>query len=237
MTHELLIHDGWQRCPYLDGRIARLPLYRQLERLSPEDADRRFAMAERRVGQALYRVACPTCSACEGIRLPVDQLTPTRSQRRALRRWEGLPWRIEVETPSVTAPKLALFHEHKQQRRLTNPDEPTLPPGEYEAWLVDSCLETIEMRYYLADRMIGLSIVDLGARSASSVYFYFDPAPDIARLSPGVFSIFQEVELCRRTGRRWLYLGLYAKGSPHLAYKADYYPHERRIEGEWRRFE
>jgi arginine-tRNA-protein transferase len=77
-----------------------------------------------------------------------------------------------------------------------------------------------------------VGIVDLGRESLSSVYFYFDP--DRADLSPGVFSVLQEVELCRRTGRKYLYLGLFVKDCRHLAYKADYEPHERLIGGAWR---
>ena len=53
---EELIYDGLQRCPYLPGQVARMPLYRQLRRLTLEESDARFAMAERRVGSALYSI-------------------------------------------------------------------------------------------------------------------------------------------------------------------------------------
>jgi len=234
MIREELVHDGWQRCPYLPERIARLPLYRQIAPLTHEEADERFESAERRMGRTLYRVACPTCSACRGIRVHTHHVQPTRSQRRVLRRWAKLPWRVEVGAPTVTAEKLALFHAHKRLRGLNGPDEAPLGPGEYESWLVQSCMDTIEMRYSIEGRLVGLGIVDLGSTSASSVYFYFDPAPEIARLSPGVFSVFQEAEFCRRTNREWLYLGLHVEDCRHLAYKADFAPHQLRIEGEWR---
>ena len=45
----------------------------------------------------------------------------------------------------------------------------------------------------------------------------------------------QRVEI-RRTGRRWLYLGLYVEDCRHLSYKARYRPHERLVDGDWRRF-
>ncbi len=50
-----------------------------------------------------------------------------------------------------------------------------------------------------------------------------------------MYSALQEIELCRRTGRDHLYLGLYVPDSRHLAYKADYSPHERLRDGDWRR--
>jgi arginine-tRNA-protein transferase len=89
------------------------------------------------------------------------------------------------------------------------------------------------MRYYYDDELVGVGVVDLGLTAASSVYFYFDP--ERADLSPGVYSVLQEIELCRASGREHLYLGLFVQDCRHLSYKADYAPHERLIHGEWRR--
>jgi arginine-tRNA-protein transferase len=36
---------------------------------------------------------------------------------------------------------------------------------------------------------------------------------------------------------RYLYLGLYVADCRHLAYKARFLPHERLVNGEWRRFD
>ncbi len=233
---EKLVYDGLQRCPYLPGQIARLPLYRQLRRLSLDEADARFANAERRVGTCLYRTACPTCSACRGLRIPVADFRPSRSQRRVLRRW-GDDWRVDVGRATWDPVKLALFNRHKAERGLTAEDDEEMTPLGYTSWLVHSCFHTIEMRYHHRGRLVGVGVVDLGRRSASSVYFYFDPDPEVARLSPGVFSVLQEIALCRRTGRDHLYLGLHVADCRHLAYKASYLPHERLQDGDWRRVE
>ncbi len=229
---EKLVYDGLQRCPYLEGRVARMPLYRQLHRLTLEQADARFANAERRVGSCLYRTACPTCQACEGIRLPVEDFRPSKSQRRVLKRW-GDRGRIEVGPVTFTHEKLALFNRHKQERGLVSDEDGEMTPLGYVSWLVQSCVLTVEMRYYFEDVLVGIGILDLGRESASSVYFYFDP--DQSALSPGVFSALKEIELCQQTGRRYLYLGLYVEDCRHLSYKAQYRPHERLVDGDWRR--
>lgn len=229
-----LVYDGLQRCPYRPGQVARMPLYRQLRRLTLAETDARFANAERRVGTCLYRTACPTCRACEGLRVVVDAFTPSRSQRRVLARW-GKRGRVEYGAPTFTAEKLALFNRHKQERSLVAEDDVEMTPEGYAGWLVASCFQTMEMRYYLDDRLIGVGIVDVGARSMSSVYFYFDPDPALAAFSPGVYSVLQEIALCRRTGREHLYLGLYVSDCTRLSYKATYRPHERLVDGDWRR--
>jgi arginine-tRNA-protein transferase len=201
-----------------------------------EGADQRFENGERRVGQALYRTECPTCQECKPLRLIVDAFRVSRSQRRILHRWQERG-RVEVGPATVTEEKLALYNRHKFDRGLAQPGDPPMTAEGYAAWLVDSCFQTMEMRYTLDGRLVGVGILDLGRQAASSVYFYFDPDPDVARLSPGVFSTLQEIDFCRRTGRRYLYLGLYVEKCRHLNYKADYRPHERWLDGDWRRFD
>ncbi len=231
---EKLVYDGLQKCPYLPGRVARMPLYRQLRRLTLEETDARLGTAERRVGGALYRTACPTCQACEGIRVLVPEFQPSKSQRRVLSRWDERG-RVEIGAPVADQERVELYNRHKGGRGLAEPDDEPMTPLGYHGWLVQSCFLTVEMRYYWEDRLVGVGIVDLGRASASSVYFYFDPDPAIGKLSPGVYSALQEIDLCRRTGREHLYLGLYVPDSRHLAYKADYAPHERLRDGDWRR--
>jgi len=228
-----LVYDGLQRCPYLDGQIARMPLYRQLRKLTLAETDTRFANAERRVGTCLYRTACPTCTSCQGIRVRVRDFAPTKSQRRVMRRWEGR-YRIEIGRATFSTEKLDLFNRHKRERGLVSEDDLPMTPLGYVSWLVQTCFHTVEMRYYVEDRLVGVGVVDLGQRAASSVYFYFDPSEDVSKLSPGVFSVMREIELCRRTGREFLYLGLYVEDCRHLSYKSDYHPHEKLYDGAWR---
>jgi arginyl-tRNA--protein-N-Asp/Glu arginylyltransferase len=234
VPRQILVHDGFQGCPYLPGRVARLPLWRQLRALDLDAADVRFANGERRVGWSLYRTACPTCAECLPLRIPVDEFTPSRTQRRVLARWEGRG-RVEMGPVTVTEEKIALYNRHKTERGLTEEGDEPITAITYASWLAESCMHTMEMRYYLDDRLIGVGIVDLGRLGASSVYFYFDPSPEVARMSPGVYSTLQELEFCRETGRRWLYLGLYVAGCASLVYKAGYRPNERWRDGDWRR--
>ncbi len=239
MSHETLVYDGLQSCPYLEGRVARMPLYRQGRALTPEETDARLANAERRVGFALYRTRCPTCSACKGLRIPVDDFRPTKSQRRVRNRWRRLGDRLSIEVgpPRWSDERLALFNRHKAERGLATEGEEGMDAYGYVGWLIHSCMPTLEMTYRIDDRLVAVGILDVGRTSASSVYFYFDPDPEIARLSPGVFSVLQEVAFCRETGRRYHYLGLWVRDCAALAYKADYYPHERLEDGDWRRYE
>ena len=68
----------------------------------------------------------------------------------------------------------------------------------------------------------------------SAVYFYWNPK--FAPLSPGVYSILKQFELCQHLGLDYLYLGLYIATCQAMAYKGLYLPHQRLVGGMWRRF-
>lgn len=222
------MHDELEPCPYLDGQVARLPMRWQLERLTGPELDLALDQGDRRVGRMLYRTTCPSCQACQPLRIPVATFTPSRSQRRVQRRNEDL--RVEIGPATFSVEKLALYNRHKFERGLARRELPMDRRG-YEGWFLRSCTRTVEMRYLDGERLVGLGIVDLGARDASSVYFFFDP--DASRRSLGTFSTLCEIEWLARQGGRHHYLGLYVADCRHLAYKASFYPHERRIGGEW----
>ena len=105
----------------------------------------------------------------------------------------------------------------------------------YQRFLVDRQCEAFEIRYLLDDRLVGVAVTDRGDRALSAVYCYYDPA--LKNLSLGTYSILTQLRLCREWGLDHLYLGLYIAGCDAMAYKARFRPHERRIGGQWTRFE
>jgi arginyl-tRNA--protein-N-Asp/Glu arginylyltransferase len=230
---EWLIHDAPGPCVYLPEETAQLPLRLPTRRLNRVEFSRRLAEGDRRQGRLLYRPRCPTCRACEPIRIDVNEFRPNRTQRRVFRRGE-LAFRAEIGEPALTSEKVALYNRHKHVRNLMAREEP-MDEASYAHFLVETCTDTFEIRYYRQDQLVGISVTDRGADALSAVYFYFDPS--FERLSPGTHSILQQIQLCRRWGLQYLYLGLYVAGCRSMAYKSSYLPHERLIAGEWRRFD
>jgi arginine-tRNA-protein transferase len=181
----------------------------------------------------LYQPTCAPCRACEAIRVDVNEFRPNTTQRRVFRRGEST-LTTEVAAVSCSAEKVALYNRHKKERGLLVRQE-LIDEAAYEQFLVDSCVDTFELRYRLAGKLVGVAIVDRGDDALSAVYCYYDPSN--AKLSPGVYSILKLIQLCRSWGLRYLYLGLYIAACRPMTYKATYFPHERLIEGKWQRFE
>ena len=115
--HETIVYDALEPCPYLADQVSRLPLRYQRLRPTASDFDHSLSLGDRRVGQMLYRTACPTCTACEPIRIPVASFKPTRSQRKLLKKNADI--RVELGPAVFTEERLLLFNRHKFERGLS----------------------------------------------------------------------------------------------------------------------
>ncbi|MBK7585685.1 MAG: arginyltransferase [Myxococcales bacterium] len=230
---ELLVLDKPSRCPYLPGRVARLPLRLPVRELTRVELDARLLAGDRRQGFVLYRPTCPECAACEPIRIPVREMSPRRSLRRNVRRAEQ-SLRVEMGPPTADARRVELYNLHKHGRDLA--DEPSpIEASDYTDFLVATCCESFELRYFLGEELIGVAVTDRSEKALSAVYCYYDPAHE--KLGVGTFSILKQVELCLSWGLDYLYLGLYIGECDRMRYKARFLPHERLIDGAWCRFE
>lgn len=226
----MLVWDQTEPCPYLPGRVARMPMRLPLRPLTPVETDEHLARGDRRHGRLLYRPSCATCLACEAIRLDVQRFRPSRTHRRILRRGAAA-LSIEMGEPELSEERLALYEKHKQGRGLLGPSSRPLDADGYYGFLVDRCLDAFEIRYRFEGRLVGVAVTDRGASSLSAVYCYFDP--DLSRLSIGTYSILEQAALCRRWGLQYLYLGLYIADNRHMSYKSRFKPHERLVDGHW----
>ncbi len=229
---EWLVHRARHACAYLPEQRVNLPLRLPSRRLDRRQLSERLRQGDRRQGMLLYRPSCTSCQACEAIRVDVERYQPSRTQSRILRRGEAL-LETRIGAPTVTDEKVALYNRHKAERGLLVRND-FLDARDYEEFLVDTCAETLELTYYLRNRLVGVAIADRADDALSAVYCYYDPSD--AALSPGTYSILKQMALCRTWGLRHLYLGLYVAGCRSMAYKARYLPHERLIGGEWRLF-
>lgn len=228
----MIVYDEEEECPYLDNRIARMPLRFPIQPITLGQADGLLNLGFRRSGRFLYRTNCPGCAACEAIRIDVGQFEPNRSQRRALKKGNGV-FDLSLGTPVCTSDRVDLFNKHRNLRGLNRHDK-DIDEEEYAMFLVESCLNSFELSYSLDGKLAMVAICDQGIDSLSAVYTFYDP--ELQRYSPGTYSIMKQLEYCRGQGLRFLYLGYFVEGSPAMSYKRNFLPHERLQAGQWKRF-
>ncbi len=226
---ELVVHDELQPCPYLEGRLSRLPLRIPARGLEQAELEVRLARGDRRQGLFLYRPACPGCVACEPIRLDLQSFRPNRSQRRTLVRGDQA-LTMELGEPVADQERVTLYNKHKALRGLSA-GQGEVDVRSYREFLAMTCCDTLEVRYRLQGELVGVAIADRSSEALSAVYCYYDPTHE--RLGLGTYSILKQLELCSSWGLRYLYLGLYIAESEHMRYKARFLPHQRLLDGVW----
>ncbi len=230
---ELVVYDRPQRCPYLETQTSRLPLRLPSRPLTRHELDQRLDAGDRRQGYVLYRPACPRCSACEAIRLDVENFQFSRSFKRIEKRADK-HLRIEMRPPSVDAARVDLYNEHKLNRKLSDGQPPIGEEG-YRDFLVATCCDTFELGFYEGDQLLAVSVVDRSETALSAVYCCYNSAAE--KYSVGTLNILHQLRLCQQWGLKHLYLGLYIADCDAMKYKARFFPQERLIGGEWVRFE
>jgi arginine-tRNA-protein transferase len=161
--------------------------------------------------------------------LDVTQFRPDATQRRMQRKGDQL-LTVRIGEPIVDRDRVRLFNLHRDGRDLGSGDD-AIDEDSYAGFLTETCCDTIEITYWHEDRLVAVAIADAGQEALSAVYCFYDP--EFRLLSLGTYSVLRHVELCRKTQRRYLYLGFFIAESPHMSYKARFRPHERLVEGKW----
>ena len=230
---DIVIIDETEPCPYLDGKIARMPLRMPVSKVTGKQADLRLALGHRRTGEFIYETNCPNCQACEPIRIQPASFSFSRNHRRVLNRGDR-EFRIETHPLIADAQRVELFNRHRQERDLAN-SESNIDLEEYIWGFVRSCFDSFEFSFWQGERLVGIAICDQGNSSLSAVYTFYDPS--IPRDSLGTYSLLNQIRYCQQRDIEFLYLGYYVANSPHMSYKSRFKPNQRLIKGVWQDFE
>ena len=215
---DFLVRGEEHPCPYLPGREAREEGF-MADSFPPELYHDFMNHGFRRSGLILYRPACENCSECRPIRVPADRFTPSKSQRRVVRKNEDVD--VKIAAPRITREKLRICGKYIQSHHRSSP--PDSSQG-LKRFLYQSPVMTLEFEYRVRGRLVAVGITDVCYRSLSSVYVFYDP--ECSSRSLGTFSAMREVLFCREHSIPYYYLGFYVAQCPSMNYKARFRPHE-----------
>jgi arginine-tRNA-protein transferase len=212
-------------CSYLPDTIATLE-HRLMLDVGPDELDRLLERGWRRFGPDYFRPSCPSCSKCVPIRIPVASFAPTKSQRRARRKAEGL--RLTVGPPLVDAERLALYHRWHKEREAAREWAPSaLDASEYALQFAFPHPCAREVAFFddeAGGKLVGVGLCDEAPRAWSLVYFFFDPA--YAHRSLGIANVVLGVEIAATRDIPYVYLGYSVAECASLRYKSAFGPRE-----------
>ena len=222
-----------QPCPYLEGRIER----KLFTALQGDNAillnDALSAQGFRRSQNVLYRPSCTECQACMSVRIRVSDFTPTKSQKRIVKKNRHLD-RMPA-TPWATEPQFDLFKRYLNSRHADG-GMADMDVFEFAAMVEETAIKSRVVEYYdnnsrRCDDLAAVCLTDILQDGLSMVYSFFDPK--LEKTSLGTYMILDHIEIAREAGLPYVYLGYWVPGSQKMAYKAKFQPLEVFRNGMW----
>ena len=233
-------------CGYLPDQVWSLE-YDYVAEMTAAEYLQRMLEGWRRFGSRLFRPMCPSCRACQALRVRAAEFRPDRSQRRVRKANEG-EVSLRIGRPTITRAKLELYDRYHAHQALIKgwPEHAPRDAGGYIDSFVDNPFPIEEWCYSIGNRLIGVGYVDHlpdppadqpepGKEGLSAIYFFYDP--EERGRSPGTWNVLCLIDEAVRRGLPYVYLGFYVAGSPSMAYKPRFAPNEvRGTDGVWRAF-
>jgi len=185
----------------------------------------------RRSGDQSYRPHCPNCDACQSIRVLVPLFTPSKSQKRSLKRNQHFIVR------QSTALKDSYYPLYENYINTCHQDGSMYPATfqQYKSFLSSGLTEQLFIETWHdvdgIEQLICLAVTDVLQNGLSAVYTFYHP--DYKSNGLGVFSILSQIQICQQLTLPYLYLGYQIDDCKKMNYKNRYFPYERFIKGDW----
>lgn len=181
----------------------------------------------RRSGEQIYRPHCPTCQACQSIRIPVQQFKPSKSQKRILNKNCDLSVLVSHEDNDAYYP---LYETYINERHTDG----SMYPASYQQYLgfiKSQWMQPTFLEMYLDQDLVGVAVTDELSDAFSALYTFF--LPSLANRSIGTYAILKQIELAQDRNKPYLYLGYQVDDCQKMNYKSNFLPHERFFNNKW----
>jgi arginine-tRNA-protein transferase len=103
--------------------------------------------------------------------------------------------------------------------------------SDFRRFLTAPWSPTLFLEFRKDARLLAVAVTDVCINGLSAVYTFFDP--DESARSLGTYAILQQVQLARRRGLPWLYLGFWIEGHAKMDYKRRFHPLQVRTREGW----
>ncbi len=206
-------------CSYLSGLEARSQVATPAFLINAPVYSELVRHGFRRSGTFTYRPHCDGCSQCVPARVVVADFQPSRTQRRSWKRHSDL--QVSLHPLQDKAEYYELYRRY-QQARHADGSMADDDPEQYRNFLLQSHVDTLLVEFRENDVLRMVSIVDVLDDGLSAVYTFYDTT--VPHSSFGTFNVLWQIEMCRKLGLPYLYLGYWIEHSKKMAYKARFQP-------------
>jgi arginyl-tRNA--protein-N-Asp/Glu arginylyltransferase len=229
-------------CGYLPDKLAQSLIAAPQHLINANVYSGLIQQGFRRSGKFAYRPHCDGCRECIAVRVNVQQFQPNKSQKRAFKRHQNLD--VAILPIAFHEEHHALYKAYQTARHSEDigKDADQDDEEQYRNFLCQTNVDSVmvEFREHGILRMV--SVIDLVYDGISAVYTFYDtrqPQPNDEmlttkkRASYGTYNVIWQIEWAKQLRLPYLYLGYWIRESQKMAYKQNFKPLEKLIDGEW----
>jgi arginine-tRNA-protein transferase len=214
-------------CSYLPEQKEQLLVFADTDEPDEQQYEFLIGAGFRRSAEQIYRPHCPACQACQAIRIPIALFSPSKSQKRVLKRNQDLQMTVSESDCSDYYP---LYEQYINQRH----DDGSMYPAsmeQYQSFVKSRWASPLFIEFHLMDKLVAVAVTDNLPHSLSALYTFF--APHLAERSIGTLAILQQIFLAASLKKRFLYLGYQVDDCKKMNYKVNFLPYERFFADKW----
>ncbi|TFW72982.1 arginyltransferase [Methylotenera oryzisoli] len=224
-------------CGYLPNRMAQSLIAAPQHLVDANVYSGLIQQGFRRSGKFSYRPHCENCQECVPVRVVLEKFSPNRSQKRAFKQHQNLtatilPVGFHEEHYALYASYQRARHSDDKTAEQTDSDSQENNVEQYQSFLCQSNVESVLIEFREGDQLKMVSVIDIVRDGISAVYTFYDTSDNTT--SYGTYNILWQALWAQTLDLPYLYLGYWIKDSRKMAYKQNYRPLEKLIDGEWR---
>ncbi|MDP3776892.1 arginyltransferase [Methylotenera sp.] len=221
-------------CGYLPNKMAQSLIAAPQHLVDAKVYSGLIQQGFRRSGKFSYRPHCENCQECIPVRIILDQFSPNRSQKRAFKQHNNLttailPVGFHEEHYALYASYQRARHSEEKIQDETAPQENDVE--QYQSFLCQSNVESVMVEFRENEQLKMVSVIDIVRDGISAVYTFYE-TKDTAT-SYGTYNVLWQTLWAKELGLPYLYLGYWIRDSKKMAYKQNFKPLEKLIDGEW----
>jgi arginine-tRNA-protein transferase len=221
-------------CNYLPNEEERLLIAVDQQLHNSEGYAWLMTQGFRRSGEQSYRPHCPSCNACQSVRVLVADFRPSKSQKRSKKRNANL---IIKRSNTLKDNYYPLFENYIN---TLHQDGSMFPASfeQFQSFLSSNLTAQLFIETWLpsdedekTETLVCVAVTYLLSNGLSAVYTFYHP--DHKTKGLGVFSILTQLATCQKMSLPYLYLGYQIDDCQKMNYKDRYFPFERFIDNQW----
>lgn len=221
-------------CGYLPNKLAQSLIASPQHLIDAHIYSGLIQQGFRRSGKFSYRPHCETCRECVPVRVVLEDFSPSRSQKRAFKQHQNLtttilPIDFQEEHYKLYAAYQMARHVNTESEKAEKSEQDEVE--QYKNFLCQTNVESVMVEFREEGQLKMVSVIDIVLDGISAVYTFYDTNDSHA--SFGTYNVLWQIEWSKSLHFPYLYLGYWIRESKKMAYKQNYKPLEKLVDGEW----